>query len=118
MAQFPTGSINIQSDAPNYGFGGVKPDLLKTSHSFSAFENALLVTRSNATVAMTDSLPVGTSLVNGWKVTIFNQDSAASITLTPTLPSTINATTSLTIAAGKSTTVYCDGTNYIATLPI
>jgi len=75
--------------------------------------------RSNATVAMTDSLPNPQSkegdlpvLPNGWNMRIKNVDASASITLTPTLPATINGTTSITIAANATANIVTDGTNY------
>lgn len=80
--------------------------------------------RSNATVAMTDSLPNPAAqfgdiaaLPNGWTVYVRNVDASASITLTPALPATINGNTTLTIAAGDTTRITTDGTNYWATTP-
>lgn len=118
MTIYNTGAINVQADAPASGNGAIVPVLLTTSRAYTAFDYALNFLRSNSTSAMSDTLPDASTLVNGWKITIFNRDASASITVTPTLPSTINATTTLTIAAGKSTTIYGDGTNYWATLPI
>ncbi|HEX4044165.1 MAG TPA: hypothetical protein VHZ76_00685 [Gammaproteobacteria bacterium] len=75
--------------------------------------------RSNATVAMTDALPVPNvsnggigPLPNGWNIRINNIDASAAITLTPISPATINGSSSLSIAAGHTSTIITDGTNY------
>ncbi len=72
-----------------------------------------ILNRSNATTAMTDSLPnpaisIGdqTALPNGWNVGVFNTDASAAITLTPVSPVTINGASSLSITAGKKTFIY------------
>ena len=77
--------------------------------------------RSNATSAMTDTLPnpaqstgsIG-PLPNGWNIIINNIDASASITLTPALPATINGTTSLTITAAHCSVITTDGVNYFS----
>lgn len=77
--------------------------------------------RSNAGTAMTDSLqnPVANTglqpkLPNGWNITVNNIDAIAAITLTPTVPATINGATSLTINAGNKAAIITDGTNFFA----
>lgn len=74
--------------------------------------------RSNATVAMTDSLPNPHDregdlppLPNGWFMIIRNTDASAAITLTP-VGCLINGASSLSIAAAAVARIVTDGTNY------
>lgn len=79
--------------------------------------------RSNATVAMTDTLPDPAAnmgyvakLPNGWNITIRNIDASATVTITPTLPATIDGTTDLVLAAGDTINIVTDGTNYFSSV--
>jgi|ERR1700761_744199 len=73
-----------------------------------------LILRSNATVAMTDTLPAANPyfMPNGWSVTIKNTDASAAITVSPPAGSTINGNSTGTINAGASFTFVWDGANY------
>jgi hypothetical protein len=105
----------IVGTSVNYG--------LLVNETFTLFQQMIgtRFNRSNATVAMTDTLPNPATdighlgkLPNGWNIMIANIDASASITLTPTLPATINGTTSLTITAGHTSTIYTDGVNFFS----
>lgn len=114
-------AVNTQNSAINYTWHPVFTTT-GTSVAYTANNAFLFCIRSNATSAMSDTLPDPTVAVsdgsenltiqNGWNIYISNHDASASITLTPTSPAKINGTTSLTITAGSTVRVFCDGTNY------
>jgi hypothetical protein len=124
MATAYTSSINIftppnitpiQAGAtPVYAFVG-------TSVVYNSLISGLVINRSNATVAMTDTLlapgvangDIG-AIPNGHTIYISNVDASAAITLTPNLPATINGASSLTINAGTTVKIVTDGVNYFS----
>lgn len=119
-----TSSINIftppqitplqAGSTPVYAFVG-------TSVVYNSSVSGLVINRSNATVAMTDTLlapGISTGdigpIPNGYTVYINNLDASAAITLTPQLPATINGASSLTINAGTTVKIVTDGVNYFS----
>lgn len=84
-----------------------------TSVAYSYTSMGRVYYRSNATVAMTDTLPNAATLPLDWSVTIINTDASASDTITPTT-SKINGATTLVIAAGAWAKIYSNGTDYFA----
>ena len=120
MTTFVTGTLNNQANQPNAGNGAINY-FTQASLAYTAFMGSMKIARNN-TGAMTDTLPDGRTLPNGWQITIYNIDSADAITVTPTLPSTITvgSTTGATmsITNSKSCTITCDGTNFLATTPV
>lgn len=82
-----------------------------TSYTFVAGDRGKLVTSTNdSPVAWT--LPQATgSFLNGWFVYVYNLG-AGTVTITPTT-STINGTTTISLASGEGGTIFSDGTNYV-----
>jgi hypothetical protein len=85
--------------------------------NLGTYASGSTILRSNATVAMADTLPNANTLPNGWHITVFNTDASATDTITPAT-STINGGATLAITFGKSTTIYGNGVNYFATTPV
>ncbi|HEX4044166.1 MAG TPA: hypothetical protein VHZ76_00690 [Gammaproteobacteria bacterium] len=81
--------------------------------NLAAWGNNARFLRSDATVAMTDTLPNANTLPLNWSIFIRNNDASATDTITP-VTSTINGSSTFALAAGKSTTIYTDGANYFA----
>jgi microcystin-dependent protein len=59
------------------------------------------------------ALTAAATLGNGWYVMVFN-DGAGVITVNPNASETINEASTLSIAAGVSAIIYCDGAEFIA----
>ena len=119
MTTFVTGTLNNQASQPYAGNGAINY-FTQASLAYTAFMGSMKIARNN-TGAMTDTLPDGRTLPNGWHIDIYNIDGVDAITVTPTVPSTITfgSTTaaSMTITNSKACTITCDGTNYLATNP-
>jgi hypothetical protein len=86
-----------------------------------------LINRSNATVAMADTLPALISsadnepgaIFNGWLMDIKNTDASASLVISAPTGSLINGSASITLTFGQATSIYYDGAlnNYYTWLP-
>jgi hypothetical protein len=87
-----------------------------TSFTYNVSQLGMTLVRSNATVAMTDTLPVLTQAnsANGWTLWIYNTDASAAITLSPVAPALIDGASSKSLAAATRTRVIWDGTNFWA----
>ncbi len=84
------------------------------SYTYVSTDRGKTVIRSNSGTAMTDTLPQATgSFGDGWFTWIYNSDSVANDTITPTT-STINGAATLVLAHGAMTRISSDGTNYEA----
>lgn len=84
--------------------------------NLAAYGNGARFLRSDATSAMTDTLPNANTLPLNWSIFIRNNDASATDTITP-VTSTINGSATLAVTFGKSTTIFTDGVNYFATTP-
>jgi len=99
--------------------GGVRA-VTGTTDTVLSTDFSKMVTYTNAgTIAVT--LPQAGSgspaaFLSGWYVTIQNIGSTT-VTITPTT-STINGAASLAILGGQFTTIFSNGTNYLATFPV
>ena len=79
---------------------------------FNSLEGMMII-RSNATVAMTDTIPSPTlTRPNGWKMYVHNADASASITISTTNGALINGVSTLVVTAGSTFTIRSDGFNY------
>lgn len=85
-------------------------------YAFGARNNGQIINRSNAGVAMADTLPNANTLPAGFTFLIRNTDASATCTITPAT-STINGGANLAITFGKTTTIWSDGANYWASTP-
>jgi len=102
-------------------------NVVGTSVVYNYQNGGQLINRSNATVAMTDTLPTLISsadnepgaIFNGWILDIKNTDASASLTLSAPTGSLINGAASITLTFGQATRVYYDGAigNYYTWLP-
>ncbi len=124
MTIFVTGTKNI-SPVLQYNWRVVSP-IVGTSFTYDYSVAGLRLFRSNATVAMSDTLPAlvtsadnePASLWNGWYVQVKNTDASASLTITPPTGILLNGSSSaITLTAGQATEIYFDGTNYYTWLP-
>ncbi len=124
MTIFVTGTKNI-SPVLQYNWRVVSP-IFGTSFTYDFSVAGLRLFRSNATVAMSDTLPAlitsadnePASLWNGWYVQVKNTDASASLTITPPTGILLNGSSSaITLTAGQATEIYFDGTNYYTWLP-
>lgn len=81
---------------------------------YAPTNNGQVVIRSNATVAMTDTLPVPNAyfMPNGWFIKISNKDASAAITLSAPTGTTVNGASSITISALTNVMIGFDGANY------
>lgn len=115
----PGAAITFKSDGINYfamaAAQGNDPYILVTGSpiNLGTFTSGTTVARSNATTAMADTLPVASSLGKGWTIWVMNLDASATDTITP-VTSTIKGASTFAIAAGKSSRIISDGTNYQA----
>ncbi len=112
----PGQSTTIYSDGTNYYTNtNQKLSLVTTStgtpKALGSFATGGVVLRSNSGSAMSDTLVAATTLPNGWYLTVINNDTVASDTITPTT-STIDGAATLVIPAGHAVTIYGNGTNY------
>jgi hypothetical protein len=125
MTTFATGA---QSYQPLYQYKwNPVAGIVATSVVYTYANGGQRFNRSNATVAMTDTLPLLISsadnepapIFNGWSMDILNTDASASLTLSAPTGSLINGAASITLTAGQGTTVYYDGVrnNYYTWLP-
>lgn len=84
-----------------------------TTYTYVAGDQGKLVTHTNA-AAIAGTLPIASSLPNGWWADIQNVGAGA-LTITPTT-STINGVAALVLRAGQGVHIVGDGSNYF-TLP-
>lgn len=124
MTTFVTGAVNTTGAVNLWNPVNSQTGVGVTSVAYTPSVAFTVQVRSNATNAMSDTLPnpllpssdgsENVVIQNGWNFYIKNVDASASITLTPTVPATINGTTSLTITAGSIKKIWSDGINYWA----
>jgi len=107
MTTFTTGTNSIEGIIT----GAPLQVVTGTPYTYLSSQVGMTLIRSNATSAMTDTLPSLTNQVsaNGWEIWIYNLDSAAAITLTAPSGYNINGSSTKSLAAGTRTRVIWDG---------
>lgn len=111
MPVFQTGVLNNSANAAAARNNFVV-EYDQTTVNYDLSHDGLVVQRANYDTAMSDMLPPGNLLYNGYTVLIFNIDGTAPLSLTST--SLINGSNTLNIAATGDIKIWCDGNNYIA----
>ena len=107
MTTFTTGTNNLE------GVITAPPLVVITGTpiTYVASQVGMTIIRSNATVAMVDTLPALNNQVaaNGWTLNIYNTDASAAITLTAPTGYLIDGASTKSLAAGTRTRVIWDG---------
>lgn len=88
------------------------------THSYTAADRGFSRKRSNAGSAMTDTLPVTSTLLDGWWVEILNVDASANNTIGVPAGASLQGVTngSITLAPGQATRIGFDGSGYWVTV--
>ncbi len=110
MTIYATGIPNFAGD-PTNNTPVIK--FVGTSLVYTSTNNGLVFIRSNATSAMTDTLPAPDLSImgNGWNFQISNQDASASITLSAPTGYLVNGAASVTITDGVTKRIVWDTLN-------